>query len=534
MDTTNPHAAGFAIRDGEFIALGGKQDLDPFIDKTTSVTDLSGAFVMPGIHDAHTHAQMVVEMMSGEIFDPALPWSEISQKLADAHKNRPEGQWLFGGNLPWLTDIIGDNEDVKAHYSVLDDIIPDRPAAFWDIGGHAILANSAALEAAGITKDTPDPTGGTIERDENGEPTGVLRELACNLVTEIIPPLDDEAFAKGLDQAYDQLNAVGITSVNEVWAYPITLRALQKLDRQDKLDMRVTVAVAHPLELVTPAARKAAEDALRDRAQYESENVKIPYAKYVLDGSAGGQTLAMVDPYVGTDFRGEFRNPEDAVMREVSRLHGEGLGAVLHAVGDRAVRVALNAVEQARKDHGDTGARHVIAHTVFVNPEDMHRFKELGVIAELSPYFWMPSEGLDIVVNDIGEERANWGWPVRELSDQGVHLAAGADWPVVMDPNPFPAIEALVTRKRPGQKDDTPYGAQHAIDLKTALEVFTKGGAYELFQEDQTGSIEVGKRADFIVLDKDITAVDIYDVHKTRVLETYIGGRRVFELKEIP
>ena len=510
------------------------EKLDPYIGKSTEVRDLNGAFVMPGIHDAHVHAQMVVEMQSGEIFDPALSWTEIKQQLMAADQSKPEGEWLFGGNLPWLTEIIGDNKDVPAHYSVLDEIFPNRPAAFWDIGGHAILANSAALKAAGVTKDTPDPIGGTIERDENGNPTGVLRELACNLITEIIPPLSDEDFAAGLDSAFDQLNAVGITSVNEVWAYPLTLRALKMLDEQDRLDMRVTVAIAHPLELVTPAARKASEAALRDRAKYESANVRIPYAKYVLDGSAGGQTLAMVDPYIGTDFRGEFRNPEDAVMSEVSRLHAEGFGSVLHAVGDRAVRVALNAVEQAQETHGDTGARHVIAHTVFVNPEDMDRFKELGVIAEFSPYFWMPSEGLDIVVNDIGEERANWGWPVRTLSEQGVPLSAGADWPVVMDPNPFPAIEALVTRQRPGQKEDIPYGAQHAIALETALEIFTKGGAYELFQEDLTGTLEVGKEADFIILDQDITAIDIYDVHKTKVLETYIGGRRVFQLEEAP
>lgn len=529
VDSSQPVASALAIDDGRFVAVGSAEKIEAYIGDETQVRDLGGAFIMPGMQDAHIHAQMAAEFENGVIFDPDSGWDAIVDAILRADAETPGNGWLFGGNLPWLSDIVGEREDLPAVSATLDAIVSDRPAAFWDVGGHAILANTAAMRAAGIDAETPDPEGGTIERDAEGEPTGVLRELATNLITETMPVMSDERYATGLSAAFDQLNALGITSVGEVWVYPHTVRSLELLDDREELDMRVVSAIAHPVEFVDPELKARALDMIESRTEYEGRRFKIRYTKFVLDGSAGGQTLALTQPYIGTDFRGKLRNPEDVVLSEVSRLHADGLGSVIHGVGDRAIRIGLDAVEAALTEHGDNGVRHTLAHTVFVNPEDLDRFAELNIVAEFSPYFWMPSEGLELIRFELGEERLQWGWPARALLDRGVTLSVGSDWPVVMDPNPFPAMESLVTRRKPGDVNGDAYGPQHAITVEEAIEMFTMGSAYGLYQETETGSITVGKFADFIVLDQDLTVIDVYDIHRTRVLETFLEGEQIFE-----
>ena len=433
-------------------------------------------------------------------------------------------------NLPWLSDVIGDEADVPAHRSVLDELVPDHAIALWDVGGHAMLANTRALELVGIDAATPDPEGGTIERDSSGHATGILRELATNLILENATALTVDQYQSGISDAIERLNSLGITSVNEVWANPTTVAALSALDKKNGLNARVTASIAHPVEFTTDAAKAAAHATIETRTDFEGERLQVPYVKFVLDGSAGGQTLVLVEPYLGTDFRGEMRNSEEIVMTEVSRLHALGIGSVLHAVGDGAVRIALNAVEAAQEQHGDTGVRHVIAHSVFVNPEDLGRFAELGVIAEFSPYFWWPSEGQELLRHELGEERLGWGFPIREMLAQGTRVSAGSDWPVVSDPNPFPAIEAMVTRRTPtgSASDAETFGPEHAVTLEQALEIFTLGGAYEHHQENDTGSIVAGKYADFVVLDRDLFAIPVDQIDGTVVQTTVLEGNVVF------
>lgn len=529
VDSSHPVASAVAIDGGRFVAVGSADQIDAYIGDETQVRDLGGAFIMPGIQDAHIHTQMVAEFENSVIVDPASDWEAIVEAIQRADAETPGNGWLFGGNLPWLSDIIGDRDDLPATSATLDTIVSDRPAAFWDVGGHAILANTAAMRAAGIDASTPNPEGGTIERNADGQPTGVLRELAANLITESMPVMSDERYATGLSAAFDKLSTLGITSVGEVWVYPHTVRALKLLDDRDELDMRVVTAIAHPVEFVDEAMKAKALDMIERRAEYEGRRVKNRYTKFVLDGSAGGQTLALTQPYIGTDFKGKLRNPKDVVISEVSRLHANGLGSVIHGVGDRAIRISLDAVEAALEEHGDNGVRHTLAHTVFVNPEDLDRFADLNIVAEFSPYFWMPSEGLELIRLELGEERVQWGWPARALLDRGVTLSVGSDWPVVMDPNPFPAMESLVTRRKPGDVNGDAYGPQHAITVEEAIEMFTMGSAYGLYQETETGSITVGKFADFIVLDQDLTVIDVNDIHRTRVLETFLEGEQIFK-----
>ncbi len=482
---------------------------------------------MPGLHDAHLHTQMVAEFEANLSVDPEQSWEEIAAAI-QARAATATSDWILGGNLPWLTEVIGARDDVPAHFSTLDRIAPDHAVSLWDVGGHAMLANSKALALAGITAETPDPAGGTIERDETGEPTGVLRELATNLILENAPPLPQSVYEEQMAKALTHLLSLGITSVQEAWAYPQTMRALKALDEAGELPTRVSAAIAHPEEFTTAPAKSAAVATLNAYQTFEGDRLKARYAKFVLDGSAGGQTLVLVEPYLGTDFYGHFRNDPEAVMSEVSRMHGLGVGSMLHAVGDGAVRLALDAVEQAIATHGEKGVRHIIAHTVFVNPQDLPRFSELGVIAEFSPYFWFPNEGQEILRSELGRKRLSWAFPARSLLDAGVPTAAGSDWPVVFDPNPFPAIETLVTREYPGGSEDH-FGKPHAITLPEVLHTFTLGGAYLMHQENETGSLEPGKRADFIVLDQNLFESDVYNIHQTRVLRTVLDGEVVYQ-----
>ncbi len=526
VDVEQPWAEAMAIHEGRVVAIGSAADVEAAIGPDTEIIDLGGRFVMPGLHDAHLHTQMVAEFEANLSVDPDQAWDDIAKTIREHAASHPDEEWILGGNLPWLDELIGEGP-VRAHREVLDELAPDHAISLWDVGGHAMLANSRALELAGITPSTPDPPGGTIERDAEGRATGVLRELATNLILENADSLSVDDYAAGIRAAFDQLLALGITSVHETWCYPDTLRALAQLSRTGDLPLRVTAAIAHPVEFTTALAKRAAEEALEQRASFEGARLKVPYVKFVLDGSAGGQTLVLTEPYVGTDFRGEMRNAEEIVRAEVKRLHGMGVGSVLHGVGDGAIRVALDAVESAIAEHGDNGTRHILAHTVFVNPADLDRFADLGVIAEFSPYFWAPSEGQEMLRGELGEERLGWGFPMRALLDRGTHVAAGSDWPVVYDPNPFPAIEAMVTRQLPGGSDAA-FGAEHAITLDEALRAFTLGGAYSMHQENDLGSLAPGKLADFVVLDRNLFEVPVTQIHQTRVELTVVEGEIVY------
>ena len=522
-----PWAQAVAVRDGVIVAVGDDEAVAPYLGPTTRVLDLDGKFVMPGLHDAHLHMQLVVDLQENLRLDAYQPWDRIEEAIAEYAWAHPDRAWIYGASLPWLSDVIGDFSDVPAHKSVLDRIVPDRPVAIRDIGGHAMLVNSQALEVAGIHADTPNPTGGMIERDANGQATGVLRELAIHVVTESMDGLSVEQYEAGLPQAVAQLNAVGITSVHEVWTHTTALQALKRLDEANRLSLRVTAAITHPADFVTPPAKDAARQTIHKRERYRGKRLKPDYVKFILDGAVN-RTAAMLEPYQGTDFRGHTRDPIDVVMAEVSRLHGLGLGSVLHAVGDRAVRIALDAVERAIASHGQNGVRHAIAHTVFVNPADRDRFAELGVIAEFSPYFWWPNAVIDSYRAEVGEQRLAWVWAIKDMVDRGVSVAAGSDWPVVYSPNPFPAIEAMVTRREPGG-GSVSFRPEQAITLEQALKIFTLGGAFALYQEDVTGSIEVGKYADLVVLDRHLFSIPITEVGTVRVLQTWLEGELVFD-----
>lgn len=532
-----PWVEAVAMKGGKILAVGETKNIARHIGIKTERVDLQGRFMMPGIHDSHIHTVVAASnKFQVDFRHDSKKWVDIFREIETYATSNPEKKWIYGGHLPWLGEKMEDAAGVGIvpHRSILDRVVANRPVALYDFSLHSMLVNSKALEVVGITRGTPDPDGGTIERDVDGEPTGILRESAMNLVRESVDQPNVDDLAKTLPGILRQLNSLGITSINEAWLSSEGMKAFKRLDNEARLTLRVNGSVAHPSSYDSPKQRLLAEDIASARKKYSGKRINFHYVKMFLDGA--GYDSLMVDPYPdppkGKDPHGKFSMPRDHFQSEVIRYHGMGVGTVTHVSGDMAVRITLDAIEEARRVHGNTGARHVLAHCTIINPDDRDRIKRLGVIAEFSPYFWWPIQpGVKTRFNSrIGKERTGWVWAVKEMVKRGAHVAAGSDMPVVSDPNPFRAMVGLVTRKHPdGKFPDEDFNLEQGITLEQAVEMFTMGGAYYLQQEHMAGSIEAGKYADLIVLDRNLFAVPIKDVSQTQVLQTWLEGQLIYE-----
>lgn len=530
-----PWAEAFAIKDGRFVAVGRRTTIERLQDHETNVIDLEGKLVLPGLIDDHMHPDMAAENFFNVNVDAEkTTWAEFKQLVQRYLEEHPDEPWVFGGNLDYLWD---DGSDIlmfgqPSHKSILDELIPDRPAYFWEVSGHAALVNSKALEVVGISRDTPDPPGGHYVRDENGELTGVLRELAAHVVWEEYlkarPPVEVIAHEQ-MKPILRYLSSLGLTSISDVWAREWFLKAYGVLDDAGELPVRVSVYLTDPVDWVLKDTKETAIRAINDPGAYETDKVQVLGVKFVLDGGAAGRTAAMIDPYEGSDYTGPWRTEPERFTQKLLDYDSRGLTVRAHAAGDSAIRTVLDAVEETRR-RGSV-LRHGVAHTAILNPSDLRRFAELGVIAEVSPVFWYQMPAVDVIDQDIGAERVGWLYPLRGLWLSGARMSVGSDW-TVTPANPWAALETMVTRRMPGAVDGPALHSRHALTLEEAIEIYTLGGAYAQYQEAEIGSIEPGKQADFIVVDQNIFEVPINQVHATEVLSTVVAGKVVYSVED--
>jgi predicted amidohydrolase YtcJ len=537
VDKQQPWAEAFAVKGGKFLDVGKQADIKQLQGDNTQVIDLQGQLVLPGLIDDHIHPDMAVETHFAVAINPeGTTFEEFQQLIKDYAAANPDEEWIFGGNLDYLMD---NNEPiaiwgVPSNKAILDELIPDRPAYFWDVGGHAGLVNSKALELLGITKDTPDPVGGEYIRDENGELTGVLRETGAHVVWEEYlktRPSVEEIAHQRIKPVLGYLNSLGFTSITDIWAREWFLQSYKRLNEDNALTMRMAVYVTDPADWVSPWMKELAMKPINDPASYSSGNVDVLGVKFVLDGAAAGQTAAMVDPYEGSDdYRGPWRNDPVEFAEKLLAYDKKGLTVRAHGAGDAAIRVTLDAIERARKENNST-LRHGVAHTAILNPADIQRFKELNVTAESSPVFWYYQPAVEVIRNDIGP-RLNWLFPLRDIVDSEANYSFGSDWQVSA-PHPFHAMETLITRRAPGVTEGPALNTAQSINLEEALYGYTMGGAYSRYKENELGSITTGKLADFIVVDQDIFNVPVHTIHKTQVLRTVMGGNEVFNMDRI-
>lgn len=530
VNPDQPTAEALAVRDGEIIAVGSNEEVQAQVSDRARVVDLDGRMLMPGIHDMHAHPMEAGEKYN---FQCAFPFTftmdQIIAKLTECAADTPPGEWIRGGQ--WAMELL--ETDTVPHKDILDAITRDHPIYLGDSTVHGAWLNSRALVELGIDADTPDPQGGVILREpDTMEPTGVLVDNAAYNILKDLPAYTDEQYKTALAWSMHEMNKVGVTTVKDALTDGRSLKAYRGLDEDGRLTMKVSTSIAWRMHWIDY------EKNVRMRADYATENVGTEFIKIMLDGIPPTRTSAMLDPYLpdekhGADFTGKLIHSPGQLTEDMVYLDGQGLTVKIHATGDRAVRVTLDAVEAARKANGDSGMMHEISHAELIHPDDLPRFKELNVAAEFSPILWYPSILVQVMEQVIGEERANRFWPTKSLLEAGAHVIYGSDWPsVVPDPNPWPGIEAMVTRRDPYGNFPGALWPEQAIDLETAIRIFTINGAAAGKQADRTGSIEVGKSADFIVLDRNLFQVPVEDISETKVLLTVVSGREVYTAEQ--
>jgi len=523
IDAEQPWVEAVAISDGNFIRVGKNEDVDDLIGLWTNVIDLEGSMVLPGLHDIHIHPlKGAIKTLYECTYPYTLTPSEILKKVKQCAETDTGREWITGG--AWKLDNFPEG---GPHKSQLDQIIPDRPVALFDMSLHNAWLNSKALEIAGITAETPDPINGKIVRDAAGEPTGFLMETAASAIHGVIPsPTLWEVFSAG-QWMNEMLNGYGVTSIKDAFVPEEALDVYRALGFVGELKLRVATSLNSMSQNNEDLAQL-----IDGREKYRTELLNPDFVKLLLDGVPFAKTAAMLADYSDDPGnRGTLFIDQEQLNQHLITFDKAGLTVKMHAAGDRAVRVALNAIEAARKANGVSGLRHEISHAGNVHPNDLPRFAELNVIAEVSPVLWHPTVAHATGhAAALGEERVSREYPIKSLIDAGALVVAGTDWPAAAPTaNPWTAIESMVTRKHPLGEVPGVSGAGEAIDLATVLRIFTLNGSHAVKLEKMTGSIEEGKYADMIVLDQNIFEVSVDKISETQVLRTVLAGETVYQ-----
>lgn len=533
VDPARSWASAVAVADGRITAVGRHTDVKELIGPATEVVDLAGKLLLPGFQDAHVHPVLGGTTLRLCDLHELHTAEEYVAAVADYARRNPQAEWIRGGG--WSMEAFPGGMPTK---EMLDAVVPDRPVALPNRDEHGMWVNSKALEICGITRDTPDPFDGRIERDADGEPNGCLQEGAMALVNAYLPTPTAEEIADGLLAGQAYLHSFGITAWQDAWVGT-------GLGIGDVFDTYRDAAAAGTLTARVAAAlwwdREGGLEQVelfRERREAAGDGrFRAHTVKMMLDGVAENHTAALLSPYLdgcgcATDNAGlDFIDPAK-LATYVTDLDAAGFQVHFHALGDRAVRNALDALEAARAANGP-GGRHHLAHLQVVHPDDIQRFRRLGATANIQP-LWAAHEPSmdDLTIPFIGEERAAWQYPFGSLSRAGATLAAGSDWSVT-SPNPLLGIHTAVNRVEPGLSAEE-FAARRVfypaerLDLGQAIAAYTAGSAYVNRLDDVTGSIEVGKFADLVVLDRDPFEGSAHEIGEARVLRTFVEGAQVF------
>jgi predicted amidohydrolase YtcJ len=530
VDETHSWAQAIAIKDGRIIYVGPDAGINEFLGADTQVIDLQNKMVMPGMQDVHIHP------ISGGILSASCDLNGLSNiaqyrtAITNYANANPEVEWILGGG--WAMSVFGAGG--KPSRKIIDELVSNRPVFLTSTDGHSGWANSLALEIAGITKDTPNPIDGIIDRDpESGELIGSLQEGAMMLMESMVPAQTMETRKTGLRYAIDLLNSYGITAMQDAALNGIgisssldavDLKAYHSLEASGELTMRVVGSHWW-------ARDQGIEQLLHFkelRAKYTSKLVKPTTVKIMQDGVMENYTAVLLEPYhVPSQTKGIPMVEPEFLKKIVTAIDAAGFQVHFHAIGDGAVRQTLDAVEESIYENGRLGNRHHISHLQLIHPDDFGRFAELDVVANFQP-LWAYK---DIYIDDLtapflGEERMKLMYPIKSIQEAGGMIAFGSDW-FVSTPNPFPQMETAVTRQGATGILKEPLLIEESIDLESAIDAFTINAAFVNNLEKETGSIEVGKYADLVVLDQNLFEIEVYDISETKALLTLFEGRVV-------
>ncbi|GIN21574.1 hypothetical protein J1TS3_27080 [Siminovitchia fordii] len=516
---------GIAIKDGKIIEVCEPHCIEQYIGSETQVYKFDNQTIMPGFHDFHIHLTLGCLFEDYVNLTDARSAEETAQKVKEFADSRPEDDWILG--FSWY-HIFWDKKEMPDR-TILDEVIPDRPVFLLNAECHGAWLNSKALELAGIDEDTENPPFGMILKGEDGKPTGILLETAMSLAADQAFNIPEKKAVELMERFLAKANRLGITSVSDMLPLPGfevgDLSLYRRFEEENKLTVRTFFL--SPLNGDLSQAREL-------RKKYHSDVLKFSGLKQFLDGVATTYTALMVEPYSDNPSeKGEAFLPPSLLKQWVTEADREGFRIRLHACGDGAVRLGLDLYEKAKENNGSRDSRHVIEHIEVIHPDDIDRFAHLGVVASMQPEHMAITEKYEdnVYLTRMGKERDPYTWPIKTLADSGAAMAFGSDFPVV-ELNPMLEIYRAVTRKFNDREPQEGWNPKEKIPLEEALRYYTAGPAFGNFMEDRLGTIEKGKLADLIVMDRDLFAIEPEQLLEVQVSLTVMNGKVVYKNKE--
>jgi predicted amidohydrolase YtcJ len=524
MDTNTPQARSVAVKAGRILAVGGNKEISSMADSSTEIIDLKGRLVLPGMMDSHFHfydwamGRKQLELAGGTSLEQLL------EKVSGSAREIPEGNWILGQ---------GWNESDWSEHTMpervrLDAVAPNHPVALWRCDLHLVAVNSMALNLAGIGKDTRNPQDGVIEKDASGEPTGILRELAPNLIKAVIPDPGSKEILAAMQDGISHLHSLGLTGIHDVRLMgglegASALKAWQLLNESNELTLRCWVSL--------PGERLEEAVALGIRTGMGDDRLRIGHLKYFADGGMGARTAWMIEPYLDAEYGMPLSSVEE-LTRAVQTAEKAGLAVLIHAIGDRTNREIITLFEELAATRKDNDANsyappllpHRIEHTQMIRSEDITRLADLGMTACVQPHNMI----LDInMIDKCVGSRGRHTYAYKEMIDAGVPILFSSDAPVC-DPSPLVGIHAAVTRQR---QDGTPAGGWYPdqrISVEQAVQGYTTVPAAFYGRSRELGSLTPGKMADIIILNQNIFEIDPMEIAETQVDLTLFDGRVVY------
>lgn len=520
LDNGKPFARAIAVSFGKITAVGSREEVLARVPSQSPVVALPGATIVPGVTDAHAHIAGLGKSLSSVDLTGAKSEEEAASRASNPPPSSFQGDWLIGRG--WNQNDWGKRTEFPDRRS-LDRLFPNTPVAFSRVDGHAIWANSEALRRAGITKRTADPHGGRIIKDAAGEPTGVLVDHAMELVEEKMPPPTDEQLQKRLKLAVEKAASVGLTSVHDAGMDFRTFRVVQQWDSIGALPIRVYA-------MATGQGPDA--ETYLDRGPFQGRQLSMRAVKFFMDGALGSRGAAFFEPYSDEPSNsGLLFMEEPELEREATRFMERGFQVCVHAIGDRANAVALDALSAASTATKTAAARNRIEHAQILREEDVPRFAKLGIIASMQPTH--ATSDMPWAEKRVGVERARYAYAWQSILKSGGRLAFGSDFPVE-DPNPLFGIYSARTRQDHRGQPEGGWHPREGISGEQALAAFTTGAAYASFSEEQRGILKEGMDADFVAFSVDPIDASPQALLQGKVLLNVVAGREVFRSQSVP
>ncbi|HSL21874.1 MAG TPA: amidohydrolase [Vicinamibacterales bacterium] len=514
VDVARPAAEAVAVCGDRITAVGATAEIRALATERTRVVDLGGRLVVPGFNDAHVHFIDGAGELVGVNLRPAADERDFTRRLAEHVKTLSAGRWVLGGywdHEAWPSKALPTR-------ALLDAVTPDHPVFVQRLDGHMGVANSLAMRLAGVTRDTPAPDGGTIVRDASGEPTGLFKDNAMGLITRAVPPASLDEVLERARAALKHAAAMGVTTVQDLTASATELRAYQVLRERGELTARIYSTQSHGIAGLVDAGI---------RTGFGDDWIRIGGIKLFADGSMGSGTAVFFEPYADDpSTKGLLIQSPEELERQMREADAAGFQLVVHAIGDRANAIVIDAVEKVVRANGARDRRPRIEHAQVVRDEDKQRMARLGIIASIQPSHCI--DDMRWAETRIGRDRCRIAYDFKSFVDAGVRVAFGTDW-FVEPLDPMIGLYAAVTRQFPNGTPPGGWFPEEKISMSQAIEFYTLGSAYAQFAEREKGSLTPGKLADLVVLSKDVFAIPPREILETRPVLTMVGGRIVFD-----